>query len=74
MPIKDCSPLPATVSRAMASCTGPLFATCSDLCISLEIVTPSSFGVGPGCSVQRVRAWLTQYVAPPFDQAFVIDC
>ena len=69
MPIGDCSPLPATVSRVMASCPGSLLATCSDLCTSLEIVTPSSFGVGPGCSVQQVRAWFTQCVAPPLDRA-----
>ena len=69
MPIGDCSPLPATVSRVMASCPGSLLATCSDLCTSLEIVTPSSFGVGPGCSVLQVRAWFTQCVAPPLDRA-----
>ena len=45
-----------------------LLATCSDLCTSLEIVTPSSFGVGPGCSVQQVREWITQCVAPPLDR------
>ena len=69
MPIGDCSPLPATVSRVMASCPGSLLATCSDLCTSLEIVTPSSFGVGLGCSVQQVRAWFTQCVALPLDRA-----
>ena len=69
MPIGDYSLLPATVSRVMASCLGSLIATCSDLCTTLEIVTPSSFGVGPGCSVKQVRAWFTQCVAPPLDRA-----
>ena len=69
MQIGECSPLPASVSRVMASCPGSLLATCSDLCTSVEIVTASSFGVGPGCSVQQVRAWFTQCVAPPLDRA-----
>ena len=45
----------------MASCPGSLLVTCSDLCTSLEIVTPSS--------VHQVRAWFTQRVAPPLDRA-----
>ena len=40
----------------------------TDLCTSLEIVTPSSFGVGPGCSVQQVRPWFPQCVVPPLDR------
>ena len=47
IPMGDCSPLPASVSHAMASSLGSLIATCSDRCTSLEIVVPSSFGVGP---------------------------
>ena len=40
-----CSPLPDSVSRVMASFPESLLASCTDLCDSLEIVTPSSFGV-----------------------------
>ena len=40
---------------AMASSPGSLIATCSDLCISIGIVAPSSFGVGPSCSALRAR-------------------
>ena len=69
MPIGNCSPPPANVSRVMASFPGSLIASFSDLCAALEIVTPSSFGVGPGCSVQRVRDWFTQCAVPPLDRA-----
>ena len=33
------------------------------------IVAPSSCGVGPSCSAQRVRDWFTQCVVPPLDRS-----
>ena len=49
-----------SASSHCVSRPGSSIASCSDLCASLEIVRPSSFDVGPGCSVQRVREWFTQ--------------
>ena len=69
MPIRDCSPFPASVSCVMASFPGSLVASCSDLCAALEIVAPSSFGVGPSCSLHRVREWSTQCAVPPLVRA-----
>ena len=53
MPMGDCTPLPASVSRPIASSRGSLIATCGDLCTATGIVASSSFGVGPNCSAQR---------------------
>ena len=55
MPMGHYISLPA-VSGALASSPRSLIATRSDLCISMGIVAPSSCGVVPCCSAQRVVA------------------
>ena len=68
LPLGDRSPLPALVFHVMSVSPNSLSAVCNALCVSLQITTPTRFGVGPGCSVCRVREWFALFVVPPLDR------
>ena len=36
--------------------------------VSLQITTPTRFGVDPGCSARRIREWFAQCVVPPLER------
>ena len=60
--------LPALVFHVMSVSPNSLSAVCNALCVSLQITTPTRFGVDPGCSARRVREWFAQCVVPPLDR------
>ena len=62
------SPLLALVFRVMSAASNTLSTVCNALRVSLQITTPTRFGVGPGCSARQVREWFAECVVPPLDR------
>ena len=69
MPSGDRCPLPALIFNLASAVPGLWRSQCADICSSLDVALPRSFGVCSGSSPGSVHSWFRACVSPRLDQS-----